>query len=261
MATNVTRKQIVNKILLRLREDQLTASQNIADVPYAAMVGEFLNDVKEEVESAWTWSQLRTELNFSTTSGKSLYNLGNADITSTALSVIDSDGNLFQVTKVEGYDTEDASNERTKILGVYNTSSDSELRNMSDKYFNRVTKLGTQQQSLPSYWRTRGYDNQGDMIIELYPVPDTVYDFTCWAYNPQEPLTTDISVLVLSCAETAIMHGTWARCISERGEDGGSQSSIVAAEAIAELNKAVILDNSNIEFENDWYVSENQLNG
>ena len=65
MATNVTRKQIVNKILLRLREDQLTASQNIADVPYAAMVGEFLNDVKEEVESAWTWSQLRTELNFS----------------------------------------------------------------------------------------------------------------------------------------------------------------------------------------------------
>ena len=259
MATNVTRKQIVNKILLRLREDQLTALQNIADVPYAAMVGEFLNDVKEEVESAWTWSQLRTELNFSTTSGKSLYNLGNADITSTALSVIDSDGNLFQVTKVEGYDTEDASNERTKILGVYNTSSDNELRNMSDKYFNRVTKLGTQQQSLPSYWRTRGYDNQGDMIIELYPVPDTVYDFTCWAYNPQEPLTTDVSVLVLSCAETAIMHGTWARCISERGEDGGQLFDEVTKKYNDYLATAISRDRSHYDSaddgaEGDWVV-------
>ena len=97
------------------------------------------------------------------------------------------------------------------------------------------------------------------MIIELYPVPDTVYDFTCWAYNPQEPLTTDISVLVLSCAETAIMHGTWARCISERGEDGGQLFDEVTKKYNDYLATAISRDRSHYDSaddgaEGDWVV-------
>jgi hypothetical protein len=259
MATNVTRKELVNKVLRRLREDELTASQAIADVPYAAMVGEFFNDVKEEVEDAWNWSQLRAELDFNTTSGNSLYNLGDADVTSTALTVIDSDGNIFYVSSVEGYNTEDASNERTQILGIFNNTQKIELHNKSDRYFNRVTKLGTQQNSLPDSYRTKGYDNNGDMIVELYPVPDATYAMTCWVYNPQEPLITDASVLVLSCAETAIIHGTWAKCISERGEDGGQLFDEVTKKYNDYLATAIARDRAHYDSsddgaEGDWVV-------
>lgn len=259
MATNVTRKTLVNKVMRRLREDELTTNQSIADVPYAAMVGEFLNDVKEEVEDAWNWSQLRVDLSFSTVAGTSLYNLGNADITATGLTVIDSDGNAFFVSSVEGYSPLDASNERTQILGIYNTTQDDELYNKSDKYFNRVTKLGTQQNSAPSCYRTKGYDNSGDMLVELYPVPDATYNIECWVYNPQEPLTTDTSVLVLSCAETAIIHGTWAKCISERGEDGGQLFDEVTKKYNDYLATAISRDRANFDSsddgaEGDWVV-------
>ena len=52
MATNVTKKELVNKVLRRLRETELTTSQSIDSDPYASMIGEFINDVKEEVTPA-----------------------------------------------------------------------------------------------------------------------------------------------------------------------------------------------------------------
>ena len=42
--------------------------------------------------------------------------------------------------------------------------------------------------------------------------------------------------------------------IAERGEDGGSISSAVAAEARDSLNMAVQLDAGNMEYERDWVV-------
>ena len=45
-----TKKELVNQVLRKLREDELTATQSIASVPYANTIGDFLNDVKEEVD-------------------------------------------------------------------------------------------------------------------------------------------------------------------------------------------------------------------
>ena len=51
-----------------------------------------------------------------------------------------------------------------------------------------------------------------------------------------------------------IMDQKTARAIAERGEDGGSISSAVAAEARDSLNLAVQLDAGNMEYERDWKV-------
>lgn len=259
MATNVTRKELVNKVLRRLREDELTASQSISSTPYATMVGEFINDVKEEVEDSWNWGQLRAELDFNTATTKAKYNLGDTNADNSSHNTIAADGVLTPVTPT-GYSRTNSSNERTQILGVYNNTQQSELRNMSDKYFSRVTYLGTQQNSLPSYYRSKGYDNNGDMIIEVYPVPDKVYAITCWVYAPQEPLTTDTSILALSCAETAIIYGSWAKCISERGEDGGQLFDEVTKKYNDYLSTAIARDRAHYDSadegaEGDWVVT------
>jgi hypothetical protein len=51
------------------------------------------------------------------------------------------------------------------------------------------------------------------------------------------------------------MLGAWARAISERGEDGGTQSSVVGFEMKEALNQAIILDSGNVRFEHDWIVN------
>jgi hypothetical protein len=223
------------------------------------MLGEFLNDVKEEVEDAWNWSQLRKILTFSTSSGVTVYNIGDASAINTQLTVADSDGNLFPLSSIEGYSTADASNEHSQILSMYNTNQDIMMKNMSDDFFNRVTYLGTTQNSDPTYWRTRGYDDQGDMNVEIYPVPNGVHDIKVWTYQPQDELSTDASVLVLTSAERAILYGTWAMAISERGEDGGQLYDEIAKKYNDYLSTAIARDRAMYDSavegaEGDWVV-------
>ena len=56
------------------------------------------------------------------------------------------------------------------------------------------------------------------------------------------------------------MLGAFARAISERGEDGGTQSSLAAQEAIDATNQAIILDSGSTQYETDWYVSSHYNN-
>jgi len=249
-----TKKELVNQVLRKLREDELTATQSIASVPYANTIGDFLNDVKEEVEDAWNWGQLRRLLSFTTTAGTSTYNVGGAVSAGTDTTVIDSDGNIFSINTIEGVDSEDTSNERTQVLSVWNTTQDCEIRLKGDDFFNRLTLIGTQQNSTPSWYRPKGFDGAGDKNIELYPVPSSADLIYVWTYAPQDDLTTDSSILTLSCAERAITYGTWAMAISERGEDGGQLYDEVVKKYEFYLSTAISRDRGDYEDEADWVV-------
>ena len=52
-----------------------------------------------------------------------------------------------------------------------------------------------------------------------------------------------------------VVLGAWARAIAERGEDGGTQSSIAAEESNQALKQAIMLDSGNTQYESDWYVN------
>jgi len=45
------------------------------------------------------------------------------------------------------------------------------------------------------------------------------------------------------------------RAIAERGEDGGSQTSVVAQEFKEAINQAIIRDSGNTQYETDWYTN------
>ena len=49
--------------------------------------------------------------------------------------------------------------------------------------------------------------------------------------------------------------GAWARAIAERGEDGGTQSSLMAGEASEALKQAIMLDSGNTRYETDWTIN------
>ena len=43
--------------------------------------------------------------------------------------------------------------------------------------------------------------------------------------------------------------------IAERGEDGGTQSGLMAAESLEALKQAIMLDSGNTRYETDWYIN------
>lgn len=222
-----TRKQLVNEVLRRLREDQLTTNQAISSNTYATMIGDFLNDIKEEVEDAWNWGQLRALTTITTASGTSVYD-------------VDASGNT--------------SNERSQVLSMWNTTQDYEIRLQSDAFFNRLTLVGTQQNNTPSWYRPKGCNATGDKQVELYPVPNGIDTIKVWLYNPQDDLSADTDTLSLSSAQKAIVYGTWAMAISERGEDGGQLYDEVTAKYKFYLDTAISMDRASYEDEADWVV-------
>jgi hypothetical protein len=54
----MTYLELVNNVLVRLREDTITAEQLDTD-PYWRFIGSAVNDAKDRVEDAWQWSALR----------------------------------------------------------------------------------------------------------------------------------------------------------------------------------------------------------
>jgi hypothetical protein len=54
----MTYLELINSVLVRLREDTITASQVNSD-PYYRSIGAWVNDAKDRVEDAWQWTALR----------------------------------------------------------------------------------------------------------------------------------------------------------------------------------------------------------
>ena len=72
--------QIINSVLRRLREDTI-ATNWVGDLvgstgptDYQVMIGDFVNEVKTEVEDAWDWTSLRRIETVATIADQRSYN-------------------------------------------------------------------------------------------------------------------------------------------------------------------------------------------
>ena len=92
----MTYLELVNGVLRRLREDQVSAvDQN----PYSLLIGDLVNDAKRIVEDAWDWSALRTTLTISTTADIFNYVLVGSGNRIKIIDVINDTSNWFMTYK------------------------------------------------------------------------------------------------------------------------------------------------------------------
>ena len=233
----MTYKEIINSVLRRLREDTIDSdwSGNLYDSvtisDYQKLIGELVNDSKKNVESYHDWNALRETFNIKTQSGNMQYTLGDA-------------------TKGAGVSF--------KVLDVICQDTGQVLEQVPNDWINeQVFPLSSNQSGKPTYYAFNGIsqagtDREPDFNIDLFPVPDSVQTISVNIVGAQKELKT--ASQVLRVPSQPVILGAWARAIAERGEDGGSISSAVAAEARDSLNIAVQLDAGNMEDERDWVV-------
>jgi len=181
----MTYLQIVNSVLRRLREIEVTA---VIDTPYAKLIGDLVNVVKREVEDSWNWGALRTTI--TATTSTSLFNY-----------------------------VLDGSTTRVRILDVFNDTTDNVIIQQSTKWFDiqfLVTPVPT---GSPYYYNFNGVDVNGDSQVDFYPIPDGVYSIRINCIVPQAPLVLDTDVILVP--SNLVIEGVLSRAISERGDDGG----------------------------------------
>jgi hypothetical protein len=181
----LTYLECVNRVLRRLRENEVTT---VNETPYSKLIGDLVNVVKVEIEDAWDWSVLRTTLTATTTES------------------------LFNYVLVD-------SGTRFRILDVVNDTDDFFMEQRSGRWFDQQFLMSTVQQSSPLYYNINGVDSNGDSQMDVFPIPDGVYDIRVNVVLPQQELVADSTQILIP--GNLLVEGTIARAISERGEDGG----------------------------------------
>lgn len=226
----MTYLSLVNNVLRRMREDEVS---NVNETTYSKMVGDFVNDAKTFVESAWDWSALRYTMTINTT----------ADVFSYILT---------------------GSNNAIKVLHAYNNTSNWDLQYQTPIWFDQQYMMQTPQSGSPSYYVFNGVDSNGDTQIDVYPKPDGVYDlnFNCILRGEitdtngdiirPNVLTNDADKLLIP--HQPVLHMAIALLSRERGETGGTSTPEYFAIADKYLSDAIAMDAQKHPEETIWYT-------
>ena len=221
----MTFREAINEVLIRLREDTISSdwSGDINDSStvsaYQKVIGALINDSKRSIESYNDWLVLRQTVDISTVASTKNYNL--------------------------------SSGQNFKILDVVNNSTGTQLIQVSKAYLNNI-KYPTDPTGEPLYYGFNGADTSNNLKVDLSPIPTAAQTISFDIVKYQDVLTE--AATVIKIPSKPLILGAYARAISERGEDGGTQSSLAAQEAANAISQAVMVDSGNVQFESDWFI-------
>jgi len=217
----MTYLQLVNAVIRRLRESEVATVQGSGNSnTYARLIGDFVNEAKSQVEAAWDWSALRSTLTLTTTA------------------------NVFN------YELQNTRNS-AKVLDVWNDTSNIEMGYQTSHWFTQEFLMADPQKGIPVYYNFNGVSTDGDSQVDIYPIPDGVYDLRFNMTLRNLPLAADTDSTVLPTRPIILL--ATAMAIEERGEDGGQQSMNAYAAAQSALADEIAFDAARHPEDTIWY--------
>jgi len=202
----MTYLQLVNKVLIRLREDEVSS---VNENSYSKLVGEFVNDSIRQVEDAWDWSSLRATMTAVTEEGTFNYIFPCSGQVSEVLDIVNDTSNYFVTYKTQHW--------------------------FNDKFLNKDRSYGS-----PRHYTYNGTDENGDMMIDFYPIPDGVYDIRVNLVARTKELTLDTDKIYVP--HLPVIHLAHALAVRERGESGAQSTPELLYTAERTLSDAIALD-------------------
>jgi len=193
--TVTTVLQLINKILVRLRESEVGT---VDETDYSSTLLRLLNDAKREVEDAFDWVALQNTITVTTAASTHTYDVENAG------------AGVF-------------TNQRSRLLDVYNTTTDVRLTPRPYEWIRIQTQANNEDEQEPFAYAHAGYNSTQSMKIRFFLVPDAVYNMDVEVIIPEEDMTTETDFTKVPWYPVYLK--ALALAIRERGEDDGEASS------------------------------------
>jgi len=209
--------ELTNDVLVRLREPE---ASSVSDNAYVKLIAKYINDSKRQVEDAYNWNALSETLSATTT----------ADV--------------FNYVLV-------GTGQRFRVIDVLNDTSNFVLRNATTRWMNEQYLIATPAKGSPFYYNFNGTNSDGDTQVDLYPIPNGVYNIRFNVIRPQVELVANADKLLVP--HEPVILGALARAQAERGEDGGVQSAETYALFKQSLADAIGLESARYFEEEAWY--------
>lgn len=215
----MTYLEMVNKVLRRLREREVGA---VSQTSYSKLIGDFVNDAKAEVENAWKWSALRTTLTLTTQADVFNYELNSSQNNFSIIDVINDTSNSFMEYKTSVW--------------------------FDNQFLNMSPTTGA-----PQFYSFNGVANDGDTQVDIYPIPDGVYQLRFNCVIRPVPLVLDADVIVVPNQPVFLL--AVSKAIEERGEDGGTTSINAFQASRNSLADEIAYDAARHPEETIWYTT------
>jgi len=209
--------ELVNDVLIRLRESEV---ENVTSTPYSKLIGKYINDAKRFVEDSYQWNALSETLTVTTAN------------------------DLFNYVMT-------GSGQRFKVIDVINSEDDLFLEYMPFTKMNNLFLNQSPQKGSPMYYNFNGVDSNGDTQVDVYPIPDGIYNLYFNIYKPQAALSADANTLKVP--EDPVIKYAYAMATAERGEDQGLSVSEARALADQSLADAIAIENGRYRDEYVWH--------
>lgn len=215
----MTYLEVINKVLMKLRETQAVT---INDNDYVELIGQFVNETKEEVENAWDWLSLRQTIS-------------------------------IPVTQAGGYEYSlTGAGDRYKIFSAFNDEQDFEMRKAPYTWMENIQDYPNVQEAPPYYYDIVGEDSSGDPNLVFWPRPDANYTLKFRCKVPQTDLTSGSTTIKVPWRP--IYLGAYAAAIDERGDDNGAALDKAIMDYKQSLGDYIALDQARTEHEDTWGV-------
>jgi hypothetical protein len=143
------------------------------------------------------------------------------------------------------------SGQRFKVIDVINSEDDFFLEYMPFSQMNNLFLNQSPQKGSPYYYNFNGVDANGDTQVDIFPIPDGVYNIYFNIYKPQVPLSAGADVIKVP-AEPVIKYA-YAMGVAERGEDGGLAAQEATALADMSLADHIAIENGRYSDEYVWH--------
>lgn len=214
----MTYLEAVNSVLRRLREREVSS---VSETAYSKLIGDFVNDANAEVENAWNWSALRTTLTLTTQANIFNYELNGSKNNFNVIDVLNDTSNRFMEYK----------------------SGQS-----FDKLFLTQDPVAT---GSPIYYNWNGVSNDGDTQVDIYPIPNGVYEIRFNVLLRNTSLVSDGDDIVVPSRPIVLL--AFSKAIEERGEDGGNSSQYAFGSAMKALADEIAFDAARRPEDTIWY--------
>jgi hypothetical protein len=214
----MTYLELVNAVLRRLREDEVTT---VTASNYSKLIGSYVNDAKMDVENSYSWNSLSDTLTVNTGTG------------------------IFNYTLV-------GSGQRFEVIDVWNNNNNEKyfLENRPISWMTAMLLAQNPERNSPAYYSFNGEDANGDTKVDIYPIPNGAYQLFFNITKPQADLVGNQDRLLVP--SLPVIMGAYARALAERGEDAGIGSADAFMLYQKALGDAISIESNRYIEESNW---------
>lgn len=227
-----TALDIINKVLIGLRQDRLAVSTTEVSSKYGLLIHQYVNEAKEEVEEAWQWHALRQTITVTGSAGVYEYTLtsvGDADVDTNERSRL-----LYQREGGGEY----AGRGWGDQPQVWDTTDQAERRltERSWEFVERLHITDDDEQNDPCYFALR--NNGSNLELMVWPTPADARTFVLRVYVPEPEIASDALGTTITVPQRPVYMKALLKANAERGEElaapnGISEESYIDALAVA----------------------------